>query len=89
MAFDATVCGLTCAVAALIVSKVRSGWYGEYIESLESLMTCVLDKAATARKEGVELPANYDGDPLEEFKQLDCAGKGKPAAVSAGAKAGE
>lgn len=89
VAFDATVCGLTCAVVALIVSKVRSGWYGEYIESLESLMTCVLDKAATARKEGVELPANYDGDPLEEFKQLDRAGKGKPAAVSAGAKAGE
>ena len=89
VAFDATVCGLTCAVVALIVSKVRSGWYGEYIESLESLMTRVLDKAATARKEGVELPANYDGDPLEEFKQLDRAGKGKPAAVPAGAKAGE
>lgn len=89
VAFDATVCGLTCAVVALIVSKIRSGWYGEYIESLESLMTCVLDKAAEARKAGVELPANYDGDPLEEFKQLDRAGKGKAAAVPATAKGGE
>lgn len=91
VAFDATVCGLVCAVVALIVSKVRSGWYGEYIDALESLMTCVLDKAAEARKAGIELPANYDGDPMEEFKQADRAGKGKaaPAAAATAPKAGE
>ena len=80
VAFDATVCGLTCAVASLIVSKVRSGWYGEYLGALESLMTCVLDKAAEARKAGVKLPANYDGDPMEEFKQMDRAVNAQPAA---------
>ena len=83
VAFDATVCGLTCAVVSLIVSKVRSGWYGEYLGALESLMTCVLDKAAEARKAGVKLPANYDGDPMEEFKQTDRAAKAQPATVAA------
>ena len=81
--FSATVCGLTCAVASLIVSKVRSGWYGECLDALESLMTCVLDKAAEARKAGVELPANYDGDPMEEFKQMDRAAKAQPATAAA------
>ena len=89
VAFDATVCGLTCAVASLIVSKVRSGWYGEYLDALESLMTCVLDKAAEARKAGVELPANYDGDPMEEFKQMDRAAKAQPATAAAAEGAAE
>ncbi|MBL6463435.1 MAG: hypothetical protein JNG53_03490 [Senegalimassilia sp.] len=46
-------------------------------------MTCVLDKAAEARKAGVELPANYDGDPMEEFKQMDRAAKAAAAKVAA------
>ena len=51
-------------------------------------MTCVLDKAAEARKAGVKLPANYDGDPMEEFKQMDRAAKAQPAtAAAAGADA--
>ena len=68
LAFDATVCGLICAIVALIISKIRSGWYSQYIEMLESVMSCVVDKAATARTAGVELPANYTGNPLEEWK---------------------
>ena len=67
LAFDATICGLVCAIVALIVSKVRSGWYDEYVRTLESLVGCVVDKADFARKEGVQLPANYYGDPLKEF----------------------
>ena len=77
LAFDATVCGLVCAILALIVSKVRSGWYDQYIETLESVMGCVVDKAAQARNEGVELPVNYTGDPLKEFKEGDKRGKSK------------
>ncbi len=82
IAFDATVCGLVCAVLALIISKVRAGWYGEYIETLESLMTCVLDKAASARADGVSLPTNYDGDPLREL-----AGKASTSYGSQGVSA--
>ncbi|MDR0514712.1 MAG: MotA/TolQ/ExbB proton channel family protein [Coriobacteriaceae bacterium] len=61
LAFDATVCGLVCAVFALVVSKLRSGWYAEYLNALESIMSCVIDKAASARALGVGLPANYRG----------------------------
>ncbi len=84
VAFDATVCGLVCAIVALVISKVRSGWYGEYVSSLEQVMTCVLEKAQAARAEGVELPANYTGDPLAEFKAGDRAG-----APAAGEKRGD
>lgn len=73
LAFDATVCGLVCAIIALIVSKIRSGWYAEYIETLESVMGCVVDKADQARKEGIALPANYIDDPLLEFAEADKA----------------
>lgn len=82
IAFDATVCGLVCAVLALIISKVRAGWYGEYIETLESLMTCVLDKAASARADGVSLPTNYDGDPLRELAGKAPASHGSQGATS-------
>lgn len=67
IAFDATVCGLVCAIIALIVSKVRSRWYSEYVETLESVMTCVVEKASLAREEGVALPRNYTDDALDEL----------------------
>ena len=71
LAFDATVCGLIAAVLALIISKVRSGWYTQYIEMLESVMGCVVDKAAHARDAGVQLATNYTANPLEEWKEHD------------------
>ena len=67
LAFDATVCGLVCAVIALIISKIRSGWYTDYINTVESIMSCVLDKAAQARREGCELPADYTDNPIDEI----------------------
>ena len=85
LAFDATVCGLVCAIVSLIISKIRTGWYGEYVGSVESLMTCVTDKADTARKDGVVLPANYSGNPIAEMKAADAktAKKVVPAAPEA------
>ena len=80
IAFDATVCGLVCAVVALIISKIRGGWYSEYISTLEALMTCVLDKASEARKEGVKLPTGYSGNPLK-----DDGGNAKSSGDAAGA----
>ena len=78
LAFDATVCGLVCAILALVVSKIRSGWYDEYVTTLESLVGCVVDKADRARKAEVALPANYSGNPLKEFVN-PAAAKAKPA----------
>jgi biopolymer transport protein ExbB/TolQ len=59
IAFDGTVAGLLAAVVSLVISGIRKRWYLQYITTLEALMTTVLDKAAVARKEGVELPHDY------------------------------
>jgi biopolymer transport protein ExbB/TolQ len=59
MAFDGTVAGLVAAVISLLVTGIRKRWYAQYLTVLEALMTCVLDKAATARREGTPLPHNY------------------------------
>lgn len=75
IAFDATVCGLVCAVIALVISKVRSGWYSDYVESVESIATCILEKADLARKQGVDLPANYTGDAEGELRPNRADGK--------------
>ncbi len=89
VAFDATVCGLVCAVTALIISKIRSGWYTEYIDSLESIMGCVVEKADEARKLGVVLPSNYTEDPMKEVNEAGARAKEAMAAKSAEAKEGK
>ena len=77
LAFDATVCGLACAILALVVSRIRGSWYAQYTNTVESLMGCIIDRAAEARKAGVELPANYTGDPVKEYEQQTADAKGK------------
>lgn len=66
IAFDGTVAGLVAAVVAMVVSKVRKRWYAKYMTALEALMTCLLEKAEAARREGVELPHGYVGELLGE-----------------------
>ena len=78
IAFDATVCGLVCAVVSLVISKIRGNWYSEYVGTLESLMTCVLDKAAAARKDGVVLPSGYTGNGIDDADEA-AEGAGEPA----------
>ena len=60
VAFDGTVAGLVGAVVAMTVSTIRKRWYGNYLVAMESLATCVLEKASAAREAGIELP--YAGD---------------------------
>ena len=61
IAFDTTILGLVSAVVAMVVSRIRKTWYGQYSTVMRSLFTCVLDEAEAAREEGVELP--YRGRP--------------------------
>ncbi|OBR90756.1 hypothetical protein CLRAG_34040 [Clostridium ragsdalei P11] len=42
-AFDATVSGLASAGVAFFISKLRKGWYEDYVSSVESLMECLLE----------------------------------------------
>lgn len=62
IAFDGTVTGLVAGVVSMCVSKIRKRWYAKYSTSMEALMTCLLEKAAQARREGVELPHGYIGE---------------------------
>jgi|GEM_PF-338416 len=82
VAFDSTICGLVCAVVALIISKIRSGWYTEYINTVESLMTCVVDKASHARTRGVQLPANYRRNAYQDMKTTSKQGVKAPQSAS-------
>lgn len=82
LAFDATVCGLICAIITLVLSRIRSGWYSQYVDSLESLVSCVIDRAAQARAAGVQLETGYIGDPLKEAKERARAAKAEKAAVA-------
>ena len=55
IAFNTTIAGLVVAVVAVVVSRVRRTWYGQYDTMMNALMSCVLEEAAQARKDGVKL----------------------------------
>ncbi|MEA5019616.1 MAG: MotA/TolQ/ExbB proton channel family protein [Gordonibacter sp.] len=65
IAFDGTVAGLVAAVVSMTVAKVRKRWYSRYAGAMEALMTCLLEKAAQARRDNVVLPHGFEG----AFKQ--------------------
>ena len=56
IAFDTTVAGLLAAAITYIISRIRKGWYEDYMVTLESIMTCILDKILKSRESG-------DGEP--------------------------
>lgn len=60
VAFDGTVAGLVGGVVSMTVSAIRKRWYANYLTATEALTTCVLEKAQSARAEGIALP--YEGD---------------------------
>lgn len=89
MAFDGTVAGLLAAVIALLATAIRKRWYAQYMTALESLMTCVLDKAANARREGVKLPHGTVALEIVEAARAKAgAGAGSPTDAVAGAGVG-
>ncbi len=56
IAFNTTIAGLVVAVVAVVVSRIRRTWYGQYATMMSALMTCVLEEAAQARDAGQQLP---------------------------------
>lgn len=85
VAFDGTVAGLVGAVVAMAVSTIRKRWYGNYLVAMESLTTCILEKAAAARAEGVALP--YAGDIRAKAEAV--AAEAAPALTLKASSAGE
>ena len=79
VAFDGTVAGLVAAMVAMIVSHIRSRWYGSYQVALEAMMTTVLEKADGAREAGIELGHGFTAEQLASYRE-------KAAAALKGAK---
>jgi biopolymer transport protein ExbB/TolQ len=62
VAFDTTVAGLVTAAVCLVVGKIRTNWYGNYMSALDSAMATMLQKIEDMRAEGkitVEEPSDY------------------------------
>ena len=62
IAFDTTVAGLVVAAICLIIGKIRSNWYGNYMSALDSAMATMLQKIEDMRATGqieIEEPSDY------------------------------
>ena len=62
IAFDTTVAGLVVAAICLIIGKIRSNWYGNYMSALDSAMATMLQKIEDMRASGeitIEEPGDY------------------------------
>ena len=62
IAFDTTVAGLVVAAICLIIGKIRSNWYGNYMSALDSAMATMLQKIEDMRASGeitIEEPSDY------------------------------
>lgn len=62
VAFDTTVAGLVVAAVCLVVGKIRSRWYDNYMSALDSAMATMLQKIEDMREAGLitaEQPSNY------------------------------
>ena len=62
IAFDTTVAGLVVAAVCLVVGKIRTNWYSNYMSALDSAMATMLQKIEDMRNEGkiqVKEPSNY------------------------------
>lgn len=53
VAFDTTVAGLVTAAVCLVIGKVRSSWYDNYLSALDSAMATLLQKIEDSRADGV------------------------------------
>ncbi len=70
IAFNTTITGLVVAVLAVIVSRIRTTWYGRYAAMMNALSSCILEEATIARERGIKLPCKSWKELLEEDDRL-------------------
>ena len=70
VAFDTTIAGLIIAGIAIVVSKVRKGWYTKYHAALEACMTALLQKAQAHRESLEDTQATSEIAVVEEPKAI-------------------
>ena len=49
IAFDTTVAGLVTAAVCLVIGKIRSNWYDNYLSALDAAMATMLEKIESGR----------------------------------------
>ena len=49
IAFDTTVAGLVTAAVCLVIGKIRSNWYNNYLSALDAAMATMLEKIELSR----------------------------------------
>ena len=49
VAFDTTVAGLVTAAVCLVIGKIRSNWYEDYLSALDASMATMLEKIEAGR----------------------------------------
>ena len=64
VAFDTTVAGLVAAAVCLVVGKIRSNWYEDYLSALDASMATILEKIECMRDD--EQPAKTDSSNDEQ-----------------------
>lgn len=67
IAFDTTVCGLVIAIVSAFMSRIRKNWYEDYMISLETGMSTILEKCEILEalgddQERVLMPIVREGD---------------------------
>lgn len=75
IAFDTTVAGLVVAAVCMVIGKIRSIWYSNYMSALDSAMATMLQKIEDMRAEG-KIVTKEPSDYAFLFKQV---GENKPA----------
>ena len=89
IAFDTTVAGLVVAAVCMIIGKIRSIWYGNYMSALDSGMATMLQKIEDMRAEGkisIQEPSDYAFLFEQSFAEKGArkdAGKAEGKAVGA------
>lgn len=79
VAFDTTVAGLVVAAVCLVVGKIRSSWYEDYLSALDAAMATMLEKIEGLKQEAPGGSANaadanskfekmLEFEPMPEFK---------------------
>lgn len=81
IAFDTTVAGLVVAVVCLAVGKIRTSWYNDYMQALDSAMATLVEKVGQMREAGkitIKEPSSYAFMFQEGLKKGAGAKKDQP-----------
>lgn len=84
IAFDTTVAGLVVAAICMVIGKIRSNWYANYMSALDSGMATMLQKIEDMRAEGkitIKEPSDYafifEKEGAAPKKKAEEKGKGR------------